>query len=69
MSRPISRSFRLSLLAIGLLGSGMALAEARIDAQLVQRLAAAAPTDELQVVITWRQSCSRSYEHLAASPS
>ena len=56
MSRPISRSFRLSLLAIGLLGSGMALAEARIDAELVRRIAAAAPTDELQVVITYAQS-------------
>ena len=55
MSRPISRSFRLSLLAVGLLGSGMALAEARIDAALVQKLAAAAPTDELQVVITYEQ--------------
>ena len=56
MSRPITRSFRLSLLAVGLLGSGMALAEARVDAALVQKLAAAAPTDELQVVITYAQS-------------
>jgi serine protease AprX len=56
MARLPSRSFRLSLIAIGLLGSGMALAEARIDPLLAQKLAGALPTQELQVVITYEQS-------------
>ncbi len=56
MARQPSRNFRLSLLAIGMLGSGLALAEARIDPQLAQKLVAAAPTDQLQVVVTYSQS-------------
>src|SRR5688572_25128478 len=56
MNRLPSRSFRLSLLAIGLLGSGLAVADARIDPVLVRKLAAAAPTQELQIVVTYSQS-------------
>src|SRR5687768_9185851 len=66
MSRPLSRSFRLSLLAVGLLGSGIALADARIDTQLVQKIAAAAPTDQLQIVITFKQSTPVSTAQSAA---
>jgi serine protease AprX len=51
-----SRCFRLSAVAAGLLCSGIALGEARMDPKLVQKIAAAAPTDELQVVISYRQS-------------
>jgi serine protease AprX len=47
---------RLSALAVGMLASGLALADARIDPQLVARMAAAAPTDELQVVVSFKQS-------------
>lgn len=66
MSRQPSRTFRLSLLAVGLLGSGIALAEARIDTQLAQKIAAAAPTDQLQVVITFDQSTPMSAAQAAA---
>lgn len=54
-SRP-TRSFRVSALALGLFASGVALADAHLDPQLVQKLAAALPTDELQVVVTYQQS-------------
>lgn len=50
------RFLRLSALAVGLMASGVALAEARLDPQLVARIQAAAPTEELQVVITYKQS-------------
>jgi serine protease AprX len=56
MSVRLSRRFQLSTLAVGLLASGVALAEARLDPQLVQKLATALPTDELQVVVTYEQS-------------
>ncbi|MFZ5657103.1 MAG: S8 family peptidase [Pseudomonadota bacterium] len=45
-----------SALAAGLLASGVALADAHLDPQLVQKLAAAAPGEELGVVVTYRQS-------------
>ena len=41
---------------VGLLASGVALADAHLDPQLVQKLAGALPTDELQVVVTYEQS-------------
>ncbi|MFH2078271.1 MAG: S8 family serine peptidase, partial [Pseudomonadota bacterium] len=50
------RKIRVSALAIGLLASGVALADAHLDPQLVQKLASALPTDELQVVVTYEQS-------------
>jgi serine protease AprX len=48
--------FRLSALALGMLASGLALADARIDPQLVAKMASALPTDELQVVVSFKQS-------------
>ncbi|ODS63475.1 MAG: peptidase S8 [Arenimonas sp. SCN 70-307] len=54
-SRP-SRLFKVSALAVGLLASGVALAEARLDPQLVRQLASASPTEELQIVVTYGQS-------------
>ncbi|TCZ88141.1 S8 family serine peptidase [Lysobacter sp. N42] len=57
MSAPKSRTpIRLSALAAGLLLSGVALADAHLDPQLVNRLLAASPADELGVVVTYRQS-------------
>jgi len=49
-------SIRISALAAGLLASGIALADAQLDPQLVAKMAAAAPTENLQVVITYKQS-------------
>jgi len=54
-ARP-SRLFKVSALAVGLLASGVALAEARLDPQLVRQLASASPTEELQIVVTYGQS-------------
>ena len=50
------RTVRLSALAVGLLTSGIALAEAQLDPQLITKMIAAAPADELQIVITYEQS-------------
>jgi serine protease AprX len=47
---------RLSALALGMLASGLALADARLDPQLVARMASATATDELQVVVSFKQS-------------
>ena len=47
---------RISALAAGLLCSGVALADAHLDPQLVSRLASAAAADELQVVVSYKQS-------------
>lgn len=55
-SRIPRKTFRVCAIAAGLLASGVALADAHLDAQLVSKLAAAAPTDELQVVISYEQS-------------
>ncbi|TBR07254.1 MAG: peptidase S8, partial [Lysobacter sp.] len=49
-------AIRISALAFGLLASGVALADAHLDPQLVQKLSAAAATDELGVVVTYSQS-------------
>ncbi|WP_181952624.1 S8 family peptidase [Vulcaniibacterium gelatinicum] len=51
-----SPGVRISLLAAGLLASGIALADAHLDPKLLQKMAAAAPTDELQVVVSFDQS-------------
>jgi serine protease AprX len=51
-----SQVFRLSTLAVGILASGVALAEAQLDSQLLSRMAAVAPTEELQVVVSYGQS-------------
>jgi serine protease AprX len=60
------RAVRISALAAGLLCSGVALADAHLDPQLVSRLAAAAPTDELQVVVSYKQSVPVSASQVAA---
>lgn len=49
-------TIRISALAAGLLASGIALADAQLDPQLVAKMASASPTDNLQVVISYRQS-------------
>jgi serine protease AprX len=57
MSSRISRkTFRVCAIAAGLLASGVALADAHLDPQLVQKLATTAAADELQVVISYKQS-------------
>ena len=59
-------AFRLTALATGLLLSGVALADARLDPQLLSRLAKALPTDELQIVVTYQQSGPVTAGQLAA---
>ncbi len=49
------RTFRISLVAAGLLASGVALADAHLDPQLVSKMATAG-SGELQVVISYSQS-------------
>lgn len=57
MPAPKSRTpIRISALAAGLLASGVALADAHLDPQLVSKLAAAAAADELAVVVSYKQS-------------
>ena len=57
MSSRISRkTFRVCAIAAGLLASGVALADAHLDPRLVQKLATTAAADELQVVISYKQS-------------
>jgi serine protease AprX len=47
---------RVCAIAAGMLASGMALADAQLDPMLLQKIAAAAPTDELHVVVSYEQS-------------
>jgi serine protease AprX len=56
MNRRRSVLVRLSAIALGMLASGLALADARIDPKLAAQMADAAATDELQVVVSFRQS-------------
>lgn len=57
VANPIRRrTLRLSALAAGMLASGMVLADAQLDPQLLSKMAAALPTDELQVVVSYEQS-------------
>lgn len=60
------RAMRVSALAAGLLCSGVALADAHLDPQLLSRLAAATPADELQVVVSYKQSVPVSAAQVAA---
>ncbi|MGI8560076.1 MAG: S8 family serine peptidase [Luteimonas sp.] len=48
--------FKICAIAAGLLASGVALADAHLDPELVPRLNAAAAADELQVVVSYKQS-------------
>jgi serine protease AprX len=69
MSRtPRNRSVRFKVCAIaaGLLASGVALADAHLDPELESRLAVAAATDELQVVVSYQQSGPVTAEQVAA---
>jgi serine protease AprX len=54
-TRAQRRTFRISLMAAGLLASGVALADAHLDPQLVSKMATAG-SGELQVVISYGQS-------------
>jgi serine protease AprX len=53
-------------MAAGLLASGLALADAHLDTQLLSRMGKAAATDELQVVISYEQSGPVNATQLAA---
>ena len=55
-ARTHATTFRLTAIAAGLLLSGVALADAHLDPQLVSRLASAAGTDQLQVVVTYNHA-------------
>jgi serine protease AprX len=55
-SRPHRGGLRLCAIAAGLLASGVALADAHLDPLLLEKMAAAAPTDELQIVVSYSQS-------------
>lgn len=60
------RAFRLCAVAVGLLASGVALADAHLDPQLLSKMSAAAPTDQLQVVISYQQSGPVTPDQLSA---
>ena len=70
MSAPRNRhTIRISALAAGLLLSGVALADAQLDPQLLSLMAAAGAADELQVVISYEQSVPVSAVQVAALKS
>jgi len=70
MHAPSSRfALRISALAAGLLASGIALADAQLDPQLLSRMTAAAASDQLGVVITYNQSTPVSAAQVAALKS
>ncbi|MBL8263278.1 MAG: S8 family serine peptidase [Xanthomonadaceae bacterium] len=50
------RNLRISALAFGLLASGVALADARLDPELLSRMAASGAADQLEIVVSYRQS-------------
>lgn len=50
------RTFRISAIAAGLLLSGVALADAQLDPQLLSRMNAAGAADQLQIVVSYEQS-------------
>ena len=60
------KTFRICAIAAGLLASGVALADAQLDPQLLSRMAAAGAADELQVVISYEQSAPVSAGQIAA---
>lgn len=71
MSLSASRTttFRISALAAGLLISGVALADAHLDPQLLSRISAAGGADELQIVVSYEQSGPVTAGQLAALKS
>jgi serine protease AprX len=60
---------RVSALALAMLASGLALADAHLDPKLVSRMAAAQPTDELQIVVSYKQSGPLTLTQVAALKS
>ena len=54
--RPSRTAFRLSAIAVGLLASGVALADAHLDPQLVALMQKAGAAEELQIVVSYEQS-------------
>ncbi len=48
--------FRVSAISAGMLASGMALADAHLDPQLVAKMASATATENLAVVVSYKQS-------------
>ncbi|GHA76028.1 S8 family peptidase [Cognatilysobacter bugurensis] len=54
--RPSRKTFRVCAIAAGLLASGVALADAQLDPQLVERMNSSKALDELAVVVTYKQS-------------
>ena len=64
-----SRGLRICAIAAGLLASGIALADAHLDPQLVSKLAATASDGELQVVVSFEQSGPVTAAQLAALKS
>ena len=68
-NRRTIHSVRISALATGLLLSGVALADAQLDPQLLSRMAAAAGTDQLQVVVSYAQSSPVTAAQVAALKS
>ncbi|WP_188726136.1 S8 family serine peptidase [Luteimonas terricola] len=50
------RTFRICSIAAGLLASGVALADAQLDPELISRMQNALPTDQLQIVVSYEQS-------------
>jgi len=68
-SKTRRRTFRVCAIAAGLLASGIALADAQLDPQLLSRMDSALPTDELQVVISYEQSVPVTAAQVAALKS
>jgi serine protease AprX len=62
-------AFRLCAIAAGLLASGVALADAQLDPQLLAQMGTAASTDPLQVVVTYKQSGPVTADQLAVLES
>ena len=65
----ISRIARLSALSVGMLASGLAVAEARIDPELTRLLASTPATEDLQVIISYEQSGPVTAAQIAAFPA
>jgi len=63
------RNFRVCAIAAGLLASGVALADAQLDPQLLSRMASASPADELQIVVSYEQSVPVTAGQVAALKS
>ena len=54
--RSSRHAFRLSAISVGLLASGVALADAHLDPQLVSLMQKAGAAEELQIVVSYEQS-------------